>query len=165
MKYTKGSKWIAVDDSGLGWYSQGLIATCTKDSDYSLTILLDNREASVSQSNFIPYVEPVVDPVADAKLALDNAQKAYDLEVIKAQEAKKFTEDDIKNLMVVRLSNSSWLSDKDSLRVVTFSPYQAIITGVDGSYGNTCSREFLLSKLNAMYTKTNLTLKEALNAI
>ena len=117
-------------------------------------------------SNFIPYVEPVVDPVANAKLALDNAklaldnaQKAYELAVIQAEEATKFTGTDIRNFMVVKSKHFA------GLRLVTLSKYRYLMTTQKGVGVNSGELKDLLNELNTSYIKTNLTLKDFANAI
>ena len=158
FKYTKGSKWVVVEDSYLGWYREGNVLTCTQDSDFSLQILLNNKDTRVVSSNFIPYVEPVVDPVANAKLALDNAQKAYDLAVIQAEEATKFTGADIRNFMVVKSKHFA------GLRLVTLSNFRYMMTTQEGESVNAGELKDLLNELNTCNIKTNLTLKDFANA-
>lgn len=160
-KFKVGDKVVALSGINYGCYKEGDIGEVTDMTTHAYP------RVRFPTWHGWPLIGNVA-PVASAKLALDNAHKAYKLEVEKAEgakrEAEKFTESDIKNLMVVRLSTASWLPDKYSLRVVTFSPSQAVITCPDGSFVSSCSREFLLSKLNAMYTKTNLTLKDFADA-
>lgn len=172
-KYTKGSKWLAINDSSLGWYAKGDVVTATISHNHFLTIKTTRGTFTVTDDNFIPYVEPVVDPVVAAKLAYFKAKDAYEDAVNKKEQADreaerkaaKFTEDDIKNLMVVRLDSFFNTKDNCFLRLVTFNREGVLLTSPDGSGARSCKRDKLLNILNSEYKKTTKTLKDFANAI
>lgn len=151
MKYKQGQKYIAITDGA--WYTEGAVAVCTQDSNHLLALdLKPIGTKTVLQSNWIPYVGPVL-TVEVAKANLEKA-KAY-LKVAEETERKSkvFTEADVKNLMVVYfpIDRQLRLVVIDNSRVTFQSP-----CGVRVGY---CHISELVSDLNDTYEKNNQNIK------
>lgn len=156
-KYSKGSKWVAIRNSLTGIYVKGEVITVTKDSDTHLNMFEDGRDDySVITENFIPHVESSVET---AKIALEKAHLAYEVELKKHEDSLKFTEDDVKNLMIVVTK------DYDDMRMVVIQSYKAFFYDTKGNLCKEWLREALVRELNYTYKKTNLTLKDFANHV
>lgn len=156
-KYTKGSKWVATESSQCGWYVKGDVVTCIEDSDYCLVIKVGITTQSVDSLNFILSSK---DKVADAKYALEVAEANYEKALKEHEDSCKFTEEDIKNLMVVKFETLG-----GSLRLVTMDSDRYMMVDTQGSNCMRGIRKSLLETLNSSYSKTNLTIKDFANAV
>lgn len=154
----------SVGSKGVGtYYKVGQEGIVTQINTYSVSVDL----ASYGLPLCTPLVNPedievlLEDPIELAEIALAKAKSDLEAAIKAKDESHKFTEADVKNLMVV-----SYKGLQNNLRLVIFSREQniALFTETDGTVANRYKMERLVEELNTMYTKTTLTLKDFANA-
>jgi hypothetical protein len=138
-----------------GMFPKGAIITLVLDDGSSCPLFKDER----GSSHFADYKRLELIPSDPVEIAKANLAKA-EAELKAAEEAvrksKEFTEDDVKNFMVVKMS--------DDLRLVVISKERVDFFEINGNRSNWCVRDDLVKELNTLYTKTTLTAKDFFNA-
>jgi hypothetical protein len=162
-KYEVTTNQSAPPKSNWTCYPVGTVVTCTLVNgtgvEASHSFINDKKETQVLR---IGQIKPVSTELEKAEAALkeaeDNLKKLHAKAKADAEAALKFTEADIKNLMIVSSGSSFY-----DLRLVTIVDDKVHFINPQGKSRNSCSRSGLLEELNATYTKTTKTLKDFAN--